>query len=309
MPILGSSVSLSASFAVALTPTDPDAVTLKILDPSGISTLDTWPAPDDLISHDGPGEFSYAFTPTVVGIWRWRWEGTGAAAAVTEGQFEITSVFAPQTYASFDRALALFETTPNASRQARLSTALRTATDELVDEMDGRDFFRHPSVGSATFALDDVDGRILHVHGGIVAIDTLEVRRGSTYTLLTADTDYVLRGVGPTQSREPETLEPAFHIELLTGQTWMDGARLVGALGWGAIPEALAEGCAARARQLVYGAASYEGAIASDDGYGHQYVSQRWPDVTWKWMQRQKGQFYACLFAPAGHTVGVLVAG
>lgn len=308
MPVLGSSVTISASFAVDVTPTDPDGLTLKVLDPSGNSAIDTWPVATldpTIIVRDSAGEFHRTFTPDVVGIWRWRWEGTGDAGAVTEGQFEITSVFAPQTYATLDRAIALFETTPNATRQARLATALRTATDELIDEMDGRDFFRHPDVGDDEFVLTDTDGRWLHVHGGIVSITKLELITGTTYTELTEGTDYRLRGVAPTQDPEPGGHDPAFHIELLRRPTWHDGARLTGALGWGSIPEALAEGCAARARQLVYGSANYEGAIASDDGYGHPTVSERWPDVTWKWMQRQKTNFYACLFEPVARPMAV----
>jgi len=299
MPILGSSVELTASFVDGVTPTDPDTVALKILDPSGNSTLDDWPAPADLIVHDGPGEFSYEFTPLVVGIWRWRWEGTGAASGITEGSFEITTIFAPQTYATLDRAKALFETVPNATRLARLSTALKSATDELIDEAGGRDYFRHPDVGSDEFALDDVDGRILHVHDGIVAIDTLERRSGTTYTELTEDTDYVLRGDNPHDLPMPGAHGPiAFHVELVNGSKWADGARLTGALGWPAIPDALAEGCAARARQLTYGDATYEGAIPADDEYGRPMGTGRWPDVTYKFLQRERRRFYACQFAP-----------
>lgn len=299
MPILGSSVELTASFVVGPTPTDPDAVALKILDPSGNSTLDDWPAPADLIVQDGPGEFSYEFTPAFVGIWRWRWEGTGAAGAITEGSFEITTIFAPQTYATLDRAKALFETQPNSARLARLSTELLTATNELIDEAGHRDYFRHPEVGSDEFLLDDVDGRTLHVHDGIVAIDVLERRAGTTYTELTEGTDYILRGASPHESPTPGAGDPiAFHLELVNGSKWADGARLTGALGWPRIPDALAAGCAARARQLTYGDASYEGAIAGDDGYGRPTVSNFWPDVTYKFLMRERRRFYACQFAP-----------
>jgi hypothetical protein len=300
MPVLGSSVELTASFVVGLVPTDPDAVALKILDPNGASTLDDWPTPADLIVHDGPGEFSYEFTPDVVGVWRWRWDGTGTAGAITEGTFEITSVFAPQTYASLDRAKALFETQPKAARLERLATALLTATNELTEENGGRDFFRHPSVGSEEFLLDDVDGRILHVHDGIVALDKLERRSGTTFTELVEGTDYILRGSSPLEMPSPGPGDPiAFHIALVNGSIWTrDGARLTGAIGWPAIPPALSEGCAARARQLTYGDATYEGAIASDDGYGRPVVSDRWPDVTYKFLQRERWRFYACLMPP-----------
>ncbi len=36
----------------------------------------------------------------------------------------------------------------------------------------------------------------------------------------------------------------------------------------------------------------------SDDGYGTPMVSGRYPDVTYKFLQREKQRFYACLFAP-----------
>lgn len=306
MPVLGSEVTLSASFVFLAAPTDPDELTLSVIDPNGASVVDTWPAATldpTIIVRDSAGAFHRTWTPDVVGVYRWRWEGTGAAGAVTEGTVDITSLLAPQTYATLDRTKALFESVPKAARLARLATALREATDELIDEMDGRDFFRHPTVGDAAFALSDTDGRFLHVHDGIVSITTLELRTGSSYTVLTEGTDYRLRGSSPMQDPPPGAHEPAFHIELLGRASWQDGARLTGVLGWGAIPDALAAGCAARARQLTYGDANYEGALPSDPQFGPVSFTGRWPDVTWKFLQRQKQQFYACLFAPVGASV------
>lgn len=206
----------------------------------------------------------------------------------------------PRSYATLARVLTLFETSPNVSRQRRLAEALGTATDELIAECGGRDYFRHPASGSSdwTVAPWDVDGAILHVHDGIVALD--ELRIGTTVI-----TDYALRGSGPREQLSVGDNEPPFHIELLGGLP-RDAAQITwtGAKGWPVIHDALAEAAAARARQLVYGDASYSGSVPGPDEYndamggrGSIYASERWPQVFYRFREREKHRFTACLFA------------
>jgi hypothetical protein len=292
--VLGNPAPIAVSFTDDGEPADPDEVRLFVLAPSGAS-VEYVLGEDAIIVHNDTGEFSAELEPDEVGVWRWRFTGTGDAGAVHEGDFEITSVFEPATYATLARTLAAFSTVPKERVQYRLAQALRTATDELTTELSGRDFFRHPGVGDGEFVLDDVDGRVLHVHQGIASVTTLEIRRGSGYTELDPD-QYTLRGPTPFSQQAPG--EPAFHVVLTSG-TWGAGGRLTGALGWPQVPDALAAGCAARARQLVYADPSYEGQIPSDEQYGVLSVANRWPDVTWRFLQRESRRFYACLFEPA----------
>jgi len=200
----------------------------------------------------------------------------------------------PRSYASLDRALALFETSPlNANRTVRLAQALGIATSELIGEAGGRDYFRHPAAGTETWSPgpNDVDGTILHVHAGIVGSLTSLTING------TATTDYVLRGDTPHLPLRPGTAEPAFHVELTIGTFPTDPTLtvVVGARGWAAIPEELVESAAVRARQLIYADPSYSGSSPSDDAYGQPVPFALWPHVLFKFLEREKKRFAACL--------------
>lgn len=204
-------------------------------------------------------------------------------------------------YAGIDDLLALFETKPKPDRQTdRLEPLLETATDELIDELGGLDFFRHPSTGSETWLTEGDGSRLLHVHQGLVALDLVEISLdlGRTFIALGSD-DWVLQW-NWYSSHPPREGEPWFHLRLrpLVSPSvfpcGMGTVRLTGATGWPAIPRAGIEGVAERARQIAYADPSYEGVIPSDDSYGQPIVTGRWPDVTWKLIQREKQRFMTC---------------
>lgn len=231
--------------------------------------------------------------------YRWRLSNAGDTvesdySAPFAGTNPAGSVL-PRSYATLDRAVASFETKPNATRLQRLASALGTATDELIEELGGRDFFRHPTYGSEEWSpgRDDIDGCILHVHAGIVALDRLEIDDVEV-------TDYVLRGNSPFEALDPAGNDPPFHVELTKRRFPSDPSRtvLTGARGRATIPEALAEGAAARARQLVYADPSYAGSMPGPPDWTSGVMpSERWPQVTYRFLQREKGRFAACLFA------------
>lgn len=298
MPTLGASVTLpSPLYTAATVPTDPTALALEIHDPAGAATILALADLDQLAT----GSFAYTFTPDLVGIYAFRWLADDVVPEASDGTIEVTSVFEPQTYASLDRAVALFETRPNASRLARLATGLHTATDELIEELHGRDFFRHPASGTETWspALVDIDGPVLHVHRGILDLASVEIS-GEVLD----PSKYVLEGSSPYSGVAPS--EPAFHIRRLSGRWPTDPSKTVidSGRGWPRIPSALAESCAARARQLTYGDASYTGSIPGPDeyapvGYGSGFAADRWPQVFYRFLQRENTRFMACLFGNA----------
>lgn len=215
----------------------------------------------------------------------------------------------PLTYATVDQVLALFETPiTNSAKIARLTAAIGTATDEIISFFDGRDFFRHPTTGTETWLASEAecDGRILHVHDGLVTLTKLEVSldRGTSFTEI-ASGNYVLRGSGPHQAVDPAGNQPAFHVEL-TGLTnfawigfprWPQSVRLTGARGWPAIPASLVEGCTARARQLAYADPSYAGSNPGPPEYGIAPSADRLPSVLYRFQEGERRRFDACVFA------------
>jgi hypothetical protein len=203
-------------------------------------------------------------------------------------------------YATIDDLMAVFETAPKTARQPRLEGLLQVATDELNTELK-RDYFRHPTSGATTWLVDGEGGCTLHLHRGIVELELVELSwdYGLTFVELAA-TDWVLTWEATT-SDAPLEGEPYFHLRLLptgTYRTFPRGTgviRLTGARGWATIPAPLIEGVVERARQTAFADGSYSGAVAADDEYGRAISSYpRWPDVTWKFMERERRRFYAC---------------
>ena len=251
--------------------------------------------------------------PAGIGTSSYKWRVSKATPGIPADYSDYSAPFAgsnpagailPRSYASLERTLALFETTSlSANRIARFATALGVATDELIGE--AGDYFYHPTSGTTAWTPSaiDIDGDVLHAHYGIVSLATLDFADAAgSWTTLTVDVDYAVRGTGAREGPDLLGIEPYFHIELI-GTTYRlflrhpERIRLTGVRGWPAIPEALAEACTTRARQLAYADANYSGSLPSDDAYGHISVPGLWPHTFYKFLERERHRFAACLFA------------
>jgi hypothetical protein len=206
-------------------------------------------------------------------------------------------------YAALTDVVGLFETWPLAKRLNRLTTLLRVATDQVIDEFDGRDFFRHPASGSATWLADGNGSASLHVHGGLVALDALELSfdGGLTYVPVTAS-DYMLRGDSQFSAEPLPSGEPYFHIRFTAFGQYTNfprthqSVRLTGARGWPAIPTVLREATSQRVRQLAAAGATYSGSDAGgSDDYGPSPTTDRfWPQSMWNFLKAERNRFIGC---------------
>lgn len=245
--------------------------------------------------------------------YRWRVSDSGNAVQSGYSSPQLgsspTDTVASDAYASLGDLLPLFETPPKPSRYARLNGLLRTATAELITEMGGRDYFRHPTTGSGSWfgsvgrtyvSRGRDEYGLLHVHTGIVALDTLEVSQdlGGSFTTVTPG-DYVLRGANPESTDPLPPGEPAFHV-LFTGIGTVQGfprgvnvVRLTGAYGWPAIPRPVVEGVAERARQLAYADPSFTGSVVGPPEFGAGgQPSERWPQILYRWLESERHRFW-----------------
>jgi hypothetical protein len=219
----------------------------------------------------------------------------------------VTTATAAPAYATLDDVLKFFQTPPKTERQERLQDLLASAADELNDELK-RDFFRHPTTGEHTWTVDGrgwcpmgAGAEILCLHRGVVSLSLVEISYdyGVTFTELAA-TDWALQW-GAFDSEAPPEGEPYFHLALLVSgayRTFPRGrgtVRLTGAEGFDTPPRALVEGNAERARQLAAADPLYAGTVSSppDEG-GLPSVSTRWPDLTYRFIERWRRRFYAC---------------
>lgn len=210
-------------------------------------------------------------------------------------------------YADLGDLLGVFQTSitgaasGDARKLTRLNDLLVTVTDELVRECGGRDYFRHPASGTESWLQDGAGESILHVHEGIISLTTVEISFDQGISFLPVDASfYELRGSDPAKVGPIPAGEPYFHIRLqpfgpyplfLRGRSVV---RLTGVRGWSSVPAALREGTVQRARQIAYNDPSYGGAIPGPDEMGVGGAPERWPQITYHFLQAQTHRFIAC---------------
>lgn len=85
--VVGDTVTLTNTFAVAGTNTDPTAVSLVVTDPSG--NADTYTYAGATITKTATGIYTKNITADEAGRWSYKWTGTGTAADVADGTFEV----------------------------------------------------------------------------------------------------------------------------------------------------------------------------------------------------------------------------
>lgn len=255
------------------------------------------------------------------------WDSTGVAASVyryrvsdaapaTYSPYSInfagtspTDATSPLAYADLGDLTALLKTNitgaaaSDARTLTRFSELLVTATDELIREEGGRDYFRHPSSGTHTWLQDGNGEAVLHVHQGLVSLSLLELSFDAGISYLTVDSSfYELRGSDPDKVGPIPAGEPYFHIRLVPYGPYplfirgKSTIRLTGAEGWSTVPRALREGSAQRARQLAFADPSFAGIVPgpSEQGGGATYPQERWPQITYHFLQAQRHRFIGC---------------
>jgi hypothetical protein len=85
----GANATLSVTFADAdNVPTDPDSLTLTIIDPSDHNTVLT----DSDVTKDSTGVYHYLLPVDQAGEWFYQWAGTGTGAVVNQGSFVVRAL-------------------------------------------------------------------------------------------------------------------------------------------------------------------------------------------------------------------------
>ena len=92
--VVGDTVTLSNTFKVSGTATDPTAISLAVTDPAGTATTYTYAG--GTITKTSTGLYTKNITASTAGLWSYTWTGTGTAADVENGSFTV-EVLAPIT--------------------------------------------------------------------------------------------------------------------------------------------------------------------------------------------------------------------
>jgi hypothetical protein len=89
--IVGDIATLTNTWTIDGTPTDPTTVSLTTVTPAGATSTVTYAAAQ--ITREGTGEYSYDLTLSAAGRWVFVWTGTGTAADVESGAFEVGQTY------------------------------------------------------------------------------------------------------------------------------------------------------------------------------------------------------------------------
>lgn len=256
--VAGDVITLTNTFKVSGSATDPTTVTLTVYAPDGSSTAYTYAAAQ--ITKSATGVYTKNITADAAGIWRYKWEGTGTAADVQDGSFTVSAAADFTTYTTIEELrdeLGNYGTT-DVSDDAKAQRAINAASRQ-IDNWCGQRFWQDSTATARTFMpdrtdvldLSDTEG-IATPTGLIVKLDVADA--GSYGTTLTSGTDFLLR---PTNAQVVVPARPYTEIGL-TGASYLFGrsaygrdlVQITAKWGWPAVPAEVNKACLILAADL-----------------------------------------------------------
>lgn len=203
------------------------------------------------------------------------------------------------TYADVDDVLV---TRRQASKDgpylAAVGRHLEDVTAELVEAI-GYSFLRQPETGTETWLATGTGCGVLHVHEGLAALTTVEIRASLADAWVELDADYwTTEGV----LGDPNILagEPAYHVVILPGGAYSSFprgrqlVRLTGARGWDSIPARARSATVAMVRQRLGLDQTGAGGPMGPEELGGRVGPEMWPRPAYDLLQLERGRHRAC---------------
>lgn len=245
--------TLTNTFKVNGTPTDPTTVSLIITDPTGVETTYTHAAAQ--ITKTGVGVYTKDIACSIAGDWTYQWVGTGSATDAEVG-----------TWTVFDTQLGKLYATP-AALESRLTMVTEIHKYELVDacyaaaraiEQHCERVFYRTTSQARTFEACDQNELPLPEFNDLVTLTTLksDASGDGTFETTWSTSDYHLYPVNPDAApeRRPYTKIRAvgshpFPVPSGT-RSRSDRVEITGVWGWPAVPYAVKQGALILAAEL-----------------------------------------------------------
>lgn len=236
--------TVSNSFRVSGTLTDPTTVSLTIVDPDGTSTTYTYAAAQITRTSTGAYTKDIDCSSTQRGIWQAVWVGTGTASDVTVTSWTTYPTAVQRLYCTPEELKSRAGIT-NTDDDAEILGAC-TAVARAIDKWCRRHFFRR----SRTRTLDPTSLYLLDVPD-LVSVTTLKTDSSGdgVYETTWSTSDYQLLPADAADEAEPE---PYTQIRAIGSYSFPDiswlsqnarrnRVQVVGVWGWPAVPEAVKE--------------------------------------------------------------------
>jgi hypothetical protein len=237
--------TLSNTFKVSGTPTDPTAVTLTITSPSNVVTTYTWPTPATL-THGTAGVFSKDIPCNEAGDWQYLWEGTNAASDAETGTWTVFETTLGKLYCSPAALKSRIGITTSGDDYEIHSACF--AASRAIEATCERIFYR---TATGTVRTVEPTGRYLlklPAFHDVISVSVLATDSSGDGTFETTwlTTDYQLLPANPAAAPE---VKPYTEVKAIGVQTFPlpchpaltrdDRVQITGVWGWPAVPMAV----------------------------------------------------------------------
>lgn len=264
--------TLTNTFKVDGTPTDPTSATLTITSPSNVVTVYSWPTGSPALTRTGTGAFSQDVTCNEAGDWTYLWEGTTADSDAQGGTWTVYETSLGKLYGTVEALKSRLRIT-DSTRDYELHMACFAAS-RAVEQVCERTFYRSASGTARTFVTQDLWWLKLGPFNDLVSVSALATDSSGDGVFETSwsSSEYQLLPVNPGSA--PET-RPYTRIKAVTSKTfpiflnWVpardDRVQITGVWGWPAVPLAVKNATLMLAEELMKDTAT---SVSSAAEYG-----------------------------------------
>lgn len=247
--------TVSNTFAVAGTPTDPTTVTLVVTSPTNVENIYTYAAAE--ITRTGTGAYTKDVTSDEDGTWQYKWRGTGPATDEVAGTWDVLPTDLGKLYCPVEALksrIGLAST--HEAADVELHAACFAAT-RWVEQHTDRVFYR---TLSAIRTFEPHDWRCLTLPPFCDLVSASAVKTDTagdgTYATTWSVTDYQLLPYNPAAAPEQR---PYDEIRAVGSKTFpypcgstsrLDTVQITGIWGWPKVPMAVKQATAIIATDL-----------------------------------------------------------
>lgn len=237
-------LTISTTFKVGATLTDPSTITLTVRKPDGTSTVYVYNTDVELVK-DSTGTYHLDVTTPTSGVWSWHWKSTGAAAGGDDGSFSVeVSLLTVPGFCSLDDIHTVRQDVTAGARDELIMMMIAGATSaiEADPSVAGRQFLIDAAASDRYFPLAGCDRDRIVLIDDLSAAPTqaevLDADGASVQTLVVA-TDLV------AEPRNRRSSEPITSLRLRSSVTIAHTyeLRVRGIWGWPAVPGYIREAC------------------------------------------------------------------
>lgn len=270
--------TLTNTFSVSGTATDPTTVSLLVRAPGGTQTTYTYAGGD--ITKSATGVYTMDVACTSEGMWTYVWTGTGTASDIQAGSWNVFSTSLHQTYCTLEelkdaRHIVPTDTVDDHALLQRLVRSAR-AIDTRCRGLGGH-FYLDSTTSTMTYLVQgsttrEPDGDVLLVDDFGSSSITVQTGDGTNWTTVDS-TGYDLLPDNAIARGQPITA-----VKLISSKWLSRYARVIGYLGWPSVPPNVSEANLLLANRRHFRRESPEG-VAGYGAEGAVRVSRFDPDI------------------------------